>query len=258
MSMTHGSACGSAVHFAACAHCAMQKRTAEIASCAGIVGAEAGTTVAAGRAMSALVSNLMQAVRLRGVFPVRVIIRTVRQNLVAYASARVALRACDRVGLRARTFGRPKLVNHGEIRIGDDFAVGGALGPVHIATGPMGVVTIGDDVAIDYGTSISARTHVSLGSGVRIGPYCILSDADLPLPLDLSEDDDARAIILGEDVRLGARVTVMPGVRIGERAMVTAGSVVTRDVPDDAVMSGNPASVMRIAPRSHPYSRPQL
>jgi acetyltransferase-like isoleucine patch superfamily enzyme len=204
--------------------------------------------------MSALVANLIQAIRLRGVFPTRVIVRTVRQNLVAYAAARVALRACDRVGLRARTFGRPKLVNHGEIRIGDDFAVGGALGPVHIATGPSGVVTIGDDVAIDYGTSISARTHVSLGSGVRIGPYCIISDTDLPLPLDLSEDDDARAIVLGEDVRLGARVTIRPGVKIGERAVVTAGSVVTSDVPDDAVASGNPASVVRIAPRQYQTS----
>ncbi|MEV0359591.1 CatB-related O-acetyltransferase [Nocardia sp. NPDC050697] len=51
--------------------------------------------------------------------------------------------------------------------------------------------------------------------------------------------------VLGNDVWLGYGVTVMPGVRIGHGAIVAAGSVVTRDIPDYAVAGGNPARVLR-------------
>ncbi|MFC8046361.1 CatB-related O-acetyltransferase [Nocardia sp. NPDC057353] len=51
--------------------------------------------------------------------------------------------------------------------------------------------------------------------------------------------------VLGHDVWLGYGVTVMPGVRIGHGAIVAAGSVVTRDIPDYAVAGGNPARVLR-------------
>ncbi|WP_420094807.1 CatB-related O-acetyltransferase [Nocardia asteroides] len=52
--------------------------------------------------------------------------------------------------------------------------------------------------------------------------------------------------VLGNDVWLGYGVTVMPGVRIGNGAIVAAGSVVTRDIPDYAVAGGNPARVLRM------------
>ncbi|MFE7589214.1 CatB-related O-acetyltransferase [Kitasatospora sp. NPDC057512] len=52
--------------------------------------------------------------------------------------------------------------------------------------------------------------------------------------------------VVGHDVWLGYRVTVMPGVRIGHGAIVAAGSVVTSDIPDYAVAGGNPAKVIRL------------
>ncbi len=57
---------------------------------------------------------------------------------------------------------------------------------------------------------------VSIGNRVRFGPYCVISDTELPLPLDVPRDWDARGIMIGDDVWIGARVTVMPGVRIGD------------------------------------------
>jgi acetyltransferase-like isoleucine patch superfamily enzyme len=188
--------------------------------------------------------HLVYALLWRGVVPTRAIALGLSENLLAYARARIALRRCERIGKRARAFSMPRLFNKGEIRIGDDFSIGSSLGEVHIETGPDGVITIGDDVAIDYGASIMARTHISIGSGARIGPYCVLSDAPFPDALDRSTRHETRAIIIGENARLGAHVTITPGVRIGERAVISAGTVVTTSVPDDAVVSGNPGRVI--------------
>jgi acetyltransferase-like isoleucine patch superfamily enzyme len=59
-------------------------------------------------------------------------------------------------------------------------------------------------------------------------------------------------ITIGEDVFLGARVFVMPGVTIGARSVVGACSVVTKDVPPDVVAAGNPCRVL--GPRTTPVS----
>jgi maltose O-acetyltransferase len=90
---------------------------------------------------------------------------------------------------------------------------------------------------------------VQVGDRTKIGPYCVISDTDLPLPLGMPDCDDPRPIQVGEDVWLGARVTVLPGVRIGDGAVVAAGSVVVSDVPRDAIVSGCPARVLRVARR---------
>jgi acetyltransferase-like isoleucine patch superfamily enzyme len=185
-------------------------------------------------------------------FPVAAVARDVRDNLVAYARGPLALRACDLVGKRARCFGRVHVTNGGEIRMGHDVSLGGPLASVHMATARDGILSIGDEVTIEYGASISARTMVSVGARVTIGPYCVISDTDFPLPLALPDDDDPRAIMIGEDVWIGAGVTLMPGIKIGDRATVSPGSVVSMDVPADAIASGSPARVMRIIGRAEP------
>ena len=54
-----------------------------------------------------------------------------------------------------------------------------------------------------------------------------------------------KPIKIGNDVWIGVNVTILPGVTIGENAVVGAGAVVTKDVPDNAVVVGNPARVIR-------------
>ena len=56
---------------------------------------------------------------------------------------------------------------------------------------------------------------------------------------------DSNIITIGENVWLGANVTVLPGVTIGDRAVIGAGSVVTRDIPADTIAVGNPCRVVR-------------
>jgi maltose O-acetyltransferase len=59
------------------------------------------------------------------------------------------------------------------------------------------------------------------------------------------EREFGQPIEIGEDVWVGGGAIILPGVRIGSRAVIGAGSVVTRDVPDDTFAAGNPCRVMR-------------
>jgi acetyltransferase-like isoleucine patch superfamily enzyme len=164
--------------------------------------------------------------------------RKIASNAAAAALAKIALRACDEVGRRPRAFGSPQIDNRGVIVIGDDFAVASRFGAATLATGVGGRLEIGNGVVINYGTFVRAASRVTLGDGVMIGPFCVVSDADV--------DDEARPIEIGERVWLAARVVVRPGVRIGANAVIAAGSVVENDIPANAIASGAPARVLRV------------
>ncbi len=196
--------------------------------------------------MFALARKAVAAYRRDRQLPVAALAVKIYNNATAYALARVHLRALTHVGPRPRCFGRPHVDNAGRLVVGSDFAVGCAFGTVHLATGHRGAIEIGDAVTVNYGTSISASTRVRIGNRVKIGPYCVLSDTDLPLPLAAEGADGARPIEIGDDVWLAGRVTVLPGVRVGRGAVVAAGSVVTSDIPDGAIASGAPAKVLRV------------
>lgn len=92
---------------------------------------------------------------------------------------------------------------------------------------------VGDACIINHHASIDHECH--LEAGVMVAPGATLCGN----------------VWVGEDAFVGAGATVLPRVRIGRRAMVGAGAVVTRDVPDDAVVVGNPARLVRY-PRISP------
>ena len=60
--------------------------------------------------------------------------------------------------------------------------------------------------------------------------------------------ESAKPITIGSDVWVGGAAIICPGVTIGDRAVIAAGSVVTRDVPSDVIVGGNPARVIREIP----------
>jgi acetyltransferase-like isoleucine patch superfamily enzyme len=167
--------------------------------------------------------------------------RKVVSNAGALLCGQLFLGACDRVGARARCFGRPRIDNQGRIRVGDDFGMGCSFGVPSLTTLPGGAIDIGDGVTINYGTSVCATRAVRIGDRVLVGPYCVIEDADVA-----GETLDAAPIEIGDDVWLAARVVVRPGARIGAGAVIAAGSVVEGEIPPHAVASGAPARVLRI------------
>lgn len=116
----------------------------------------------------------------------------------------------------------------------------------------------------DYGTNIRLGTNVffnfncvildvalvTIGDNVLIGPAVQIYTATHPL--DTSERrkmlESAKPITIGLDVWIGGGAIICPGVSIGDRTVIGAGSVVTRDIPSDVIAAGNPARILRELP----------
>ena len=167
--------------------------------------------------------------------------------LVSSIGARIWLRNCDKVGIGARTFRRPNVENRGHIVIGRRVRMVSGWAPVELVSGPRGSIDIGDKVFINYGSIISAQQRVRIGSNTMIGNYCIIADTETPGIEDPegAPPIEARPVEIGSGAWLAARVTVLPGARIGDGAVIAAGSIVAGDIPAGCVAGGIPARVLR-------------
>jgi acetyltransferase-like isoleucine patch superfamily enzyme len=161
--------------------------------------------------------------------------------------ALIWLRACDRVGPNTRTFWRPNIDNRGRIELGAGVRLNSNWAPIELASGPDGVLDIGDGVFINYGSLISAHQRVCIGSNVMVGNYCIVADTEIPGIGDPTAGPpiEPRPVEIGDGAWLAARVTVLPGARIGAGAVIAAGSVVAGDIPAGSVAGGIPARILR-------------
>jgi UDP-2-acetamido-3-amino-2,3-dideoxy-glucuronate N-acetyltransferase len=104
-----------------------------------------------------------------------------------------------------------------------------------------GKVVIGDRVTIKSGVQI--WDGAVIGNDVFIGPNATFSN-DL-YPRSKQYDVQLKGITICNGASVGANVTLLPGITIGEKAMVGAGAVVTKSVPALAVVVGNPAKIVR-------------
>ncbi|MFJ6636190.1 acyltransferase [Streptomyces sp. NPDC091376] len=113
---------------------------------------------------------------------------------------------------------------------------------------------MGHHAGIGEGARFLGPGAVSLGAHLSMGPECLFITGDHPVPKAGGKFRDhtpvSADIVVEEDVFLGARVTILPGVTIGRGAAVGAGSVVTKDVPPEVVVAGNPARMIRARERA--------
>ena len=169
-----------------------------------------------------------------------------------------ALRGID-IGGGWRCYGLPIIQRHrrSSIRIGQRMnlrstARSNPLGPNHaviISTRrPSAVLTIGDDFGMTGG-SLVCDERITIGDRVWVGANTVIADTDFH-PLDPQRRGEnplaatTAPITIADDVFIGMNALILKGVTIGARAVVGAGSVVTRDVPPDAIVAGNPARVI--------------
>lgn len=106
---------------------------------------------------------------------------------------------------------------------------------------------IGDNTFINHNAYLMDGAPVRIGAFCFIGPNCGMYTAAHPL---LAEERDqgfekAMPIVIGDHVWIGADVTILPGVTIGENAVIGAGSVVTKDIPAQVIAVGNPCRILR-------------
>ena len=194
---------------------------------------------------STLATQLFAKVtRDREKLPGYVIRRKALTYLESLALSSLYLRHCTRVGKRARTRGMPFIENLGRIEIGDDFNFVSLFVRSHLVTGHQGLLEIGNAVNINFGAAISAHEHVKIGDRVRMGPYAIVMDSDYHAARDRGERPTA-PIVIEEDVWLAGRVSVLRGSHIGRGSVITAGSVVSGEIPAGVIAGGVPARVIR-------------
>lgn len=109
-------------------------------------------------------------------------------------------------------------------------------------------IRIGDRSSL--GTRCVVQSNVIIGDDVMMGPDVKIFSKNhgfdsTEIPMNKQGGKSYRTII-GNDVWIGANVIILPGKKIGNHAILGAGSVITKDVPDYAIVGGNPARVLKI------------
>lgn len=115
--------------------------------------------------------------------------------------------------------------------------------PLNISYGPG--VSFGRDCFLNFGCTLLALGGITIEDDVFIGPHCVLATEYHPEDPATRHSLLTKPIVVKRNAWLGANVTVLAGVTIGENAIVAAGSVVTKDVPANTVVAGSPARVIR-------------
>lgn len=113
-------------------------------------------------------------------------------------------------------------------------------------------IYLGEGTFVNFDCVFLDLTPIRIGCRCLIGPNVQLLTANHPFDATTraSGIETGLPITLGDDCWIGGGVIVCPGVTIGSRSIVGAGSVVTRDIPDDTVAAGNPARIIRTLPKN--------
>lgn len=112
---------------------------------------------------------------------------------------------------------------------------------------PFDKVEIGNNSGIGYNARLGA---VIMGDDVMMGPDVIILSRDHFFdsrlsPMRLQGETDDTPVVISDDVWIGARAIILPGVHIGRGSIVGAGAVVSKDVPEYAIVAGNPARIIK-------------
>lgn len=138
-------------------------------------------------------------------------------------------------------------VDGGKVRLGERVYLDSHT---MLETGQDGTITIGDHTSLGPGCELSAHVgHIRIGRHVMLGSYCRIfphNHGTTPgLIMQQQPLTSKGDVIIEDDVWLGSGVVVVSGVHIGKGAVVGAGSVVTKPVPPDVVVVGNPAHIVK-------------
>ncbi|HAX73748.1 MAG TPA: acetyltransferase [Firmicutes bacterium] len=107
-------------------------------------------------------------------------------------------------------------------------------------------MTIGNDVFINSGCHFQDQGGIIIGDGVLIGHNVVLATLNHDVNPRKRSTLHPAPITIGNHVWIGSNATVLPGVKIGNGAIIAAGAVVAKDVPDNVIVGGVPAKVIKV------------
>lgn len=176
------------------------------------------------------------------------------EDLRAMVRALWVFRSCGK-GRGIRLKGKVLLEGSGFLYLGPRicFHKGGI--PTELNTQDQGIIEIGSDTMINYGCILNAIERITIGSRCRLGYSVVILDCHMHHiePQRRHLKPSAQAVIIEDDVWIGTRAVILPGVRIGYGSVIGAGSVVTEDVPPLTVVAGSPAKpIKKIVAKSSP------
>jgi maltose O-acetyltransferase len=111
-------------------------------------------------------------------------------------------------------------------------------------------IVLGSKVFFNFNCVVLDCAKVTIGNNVLFAPAVQIYTATHPISAAERRKwlESAKPITIGSDVWVGGGAIICPGVTIGDRAVIGAGSVVTRDIPCDVIVAGNPARIIRELP----------
>ncbi|WP_087116939.1 sugar O-acetyltransferase [Corynebacterium urinipleomorphum] len=125
-------------------------------------------------------------------------------------------------------------------------AVPGVFAPLHVEFGLN--TSFGEHCFLNYNCVILDIAEVTVGANTLFGPGCQLITVEHPVNDAQARADGwerGRPVTIGDNCWFGAGAMVMPGVTVGDNCVVAAGAVVTKDVPDNSLVGGVPAKLIR-------------
>ena len=153
------------------------------------------------------------------------------------------------------------ITNNNTVKIGEKVKIGkGCIIATHERRNSQlfsPIVDIGDNCVLSDFVNISCINHIKIGSGVGIGRWVTITDNSHG---NLSQEEISIShkerplvskgeIIIDDNVWIGDKVTVLPGVHLGNGCIVGANSVVTKSFPPHTVIAGNPAKILKFITR---------
>lgn len=141
----------------------------------------------------------------------------------------------------------------GEIVLGDNVLIDGKCTIKFAARySDTPRLTVGDNSGIGHGTALTIGKGITIGNNCRISSQVYMfdapghpSDPGARLSNEAVATDDVRPITIGNNVWIGYRAIIFPGVTIGDGSVVSIGSVVMQNVPGNTLVAGNPARQVR-------------
>lgn len=194
------------------------------------------------------------------------LLSTLRSRLSLWFQGAVigeGFRSSGQVRIKARATGSIVLERNVRLLAGWRSNRVGLSGPVLLQTWQGGKIEIGENtgasaVVISSRSGVTIGKHVNIGGNVRIFDHDFHSiDAAIRRSERGCDDCATKPISIGDDVFIGTQCIILKGVTIGDRSVIGAGSVVSKDIPADCIAAGNPAVVLRKNPASEEPSELQ-
>jgi acetyltransferase-like isoleucine patch superfamily enzyme len=106
-------------------------------------------------------------------------------------------------------------------------------------------ISIGKNVFINHACSFLDMGGITIGDNVLIGPKVNFVSENHPIDPTQRKSLIGKPIVIKNNAWIGASATILPGITVGENSIVAAGSIVTKDVPDNTIVAGNPAKYLK-------------